>query len=100
MGSFDLDLQAVESEIREDEDGTMPERRVILGMLDGTTDDEEWIDLVADGSILVLKVEGDVNERAAGFARDVREMDGDLMHFRGFLIVTPDGVDIDTTRLA
>jgi hypothetical protein len=47
----------------------------------------------------VLAVEGDLNELAAGFARDVKEMGGDLMHFRGFLVVSPPGVEIGTDRL-
>jgi hypothetical protein len=47
----------------------------------------------------VLNVEGDLNELAAGFARDVKEGGGELMHFRDFLIVTPPGVDIDAERL-
>jgi len=98
MGEFDLDLGAVESQLPE-EDGESPDGRVVLDVLDGTTPDEEWIDLVDDGAILVLNVDGDVNERAAGFARDVRDAGGSLMHFRGFLVVSPPGVDIDTDRL-
>jgi hypothetical protein len=47
----------------------------------------------------VLNVEGDLNELAAGFARDIKEAGGQLMHFRGFLIVTPPGVSIDAERL-
>ena len=47
----------------------------------------------------MLSVDGDVNELAAGFARDIRDMDGELVHFRGFLIVAPPGVAVDTDRL-
>jgi hypothetical protein len=47
----------------------------------------------------VLTVEGDLNELAAGFARDVRDAGGGLVHFRGFLVVTPPDVDIDADRL-
>jgi len=72
---------------------------VVLGVLDGTTDPEEWVRSVDYGNTLVLSIEGDLNELAAGFARDVKDMDGDLMHFRGFLVVTPPGVSIDTDRL-
>ena len=96
MGEFDLDLQAVEDQIDEETDGS---GRVVLGVLDGTTPDAEWIDLIDDGAVLVLDVEGDVNERAAGFAREIRDMDGDLVHFRGFLLVAPAGVHVDTDRL-
>ena len=49
--------------------------------------------------VLVLNVEGDLNELAAGFARDVRDMGGELIHFREFLVVSPPGRDIDTDRL-
>lgn len=96
MGEFDLDLQAVEDHL---EDGTDDRVRIVLDVLDGTTDDEEWIDLVDDGVVLVLAVEGDVNERAAGFARDVRDLGGELVHFRGFLLIAPPGVQVDTDRL-
>jgi hypothetical protein len=47
-----------------------------------------------------MNVEGDLNELAAGFARDVKDVGGELMHFRGFLVVTPPGVTIDADRLA
>lgn len=96
MSEFDLDLQSVESQMEGEEP---PEGRVVLGVLDGTTPDETWISLVEDDAVLVLNVEGDVNERAAGFARDVRDMGGNLMHFRGFLVITPPGIEIDTDRL-
>jgi hypothetical protein len=94
-----LDLQAVEdridAETEEGDDGA----RVVLGVLDGTTEDREWLSLVASGAVLVLTVEGDLNELAAGFARDVRDAGGGLVHFRGFLVVTPPDVDIDADRL-
>ncbi|WEL18098.1 MULTISPECIES: DUF5779 family protein [unclassified Halorhabdus] len=98
MGEFDLDLGAVESQLP-DEDDESPHGRIVLGVLDGTTPDEEWISLVDDGAVLVLNVEGDVNERAAGFARRIQDSGGSLMHFRGFLVVSPPGVEIDTDRL-
>jgi hypothetical protein len=100
MGEFDLDLQAVEEELdTDDEQETAGSDRVVLGVLDGSTPDDEWVETVADGNTLVLAVEGDVNELAAGFARDVSEMGGDLMQFRGFLVVTPGGVSIDASRV-
>ena len=101
MGKFDLDLNAVEDHLDEDdenEDGDLV-GAVELGVLDGTTPPEEWIDTVLSGRILVLNIEGDVNELAAGFARDVKKEGGGLVHFRGFLIVSPPGIDIDTDRL-
>jgi hypothetical protein len=71
----------------------------VLGVLDGTTPDEEWLEIVDSGDTLVLDVDGDMNELAAGFARDISEAGGELMHFRGFLVVTPPDVSIDASRL-
>lgn len=100
MGDFDgLDLQAVEDQLDEESDDDGGSNRVVLGVLDGTTPPEEWTEIVDSGGVLVLNVEGDLNELAAGFARDVTEMGGNLMHFRGFLVVTPPEVDIDADRL-
>lgn len=93
----DLDLQAAEGEIDDPRPSAFD--RVELGVLDGSNEPEEWIAAVADGAVLVLNVEGDLNELAAGFARDVREIGGELMHFRGFLVVSPPDVEIDTDRL-
>jgi len=99
MSDFEgLDLQAVEDQMAADE-ATGGSHRVVLGVLDGTTDDGEWVEAVEGGSVLVLNVEGDLNELASGFARPVKEAGGDLMHFRGFLIVTPANVTIDKSRL-
>jgi hypothetical protein len=99
MSDFEgLDLHAVEDQLDEsDDEGTSD--RVVLGVLDGTTPPENWTELVASGAVLVLNVTGDLNRLAAGFARDVRDAGGGLMHFRGFLIVTPPGVEIDADRL-
>jgi hypothetical protein len=95
MSDFDLDLQTAEGELEElDTDG-----QVVLGILDGTTDPEEWIEHVERDDVLVLNVEGDLNELAAPFARDIRDMGGELMHFRDFLVVSPPGREIDTDRL-
>jgi hypothetical protein len=97
MSEFDLDLRNAEEQLEEGEDGGS---EVVLGVLDGSTDPEEWIRTVDDGKILVLNVEGDLNRLAAGFAREVRDAGGTLMRFRGFLVVTPPGVGIDTDRLS
>ncbi len=99
MSDFDgLDLQSVEDQLDEGDPGG-GSTRVVLGVLDGTTAPEEWLGTVERGAVLVLNVEGDLNELAAGFARDVKESGGELMHFRGFLIVTPPDIDIDAGRL-
>lgn len=99
MSDFEgLDLQSVEEELDDDEGGG-GSSRVVLGVLDGTTDAGEWVRTIESGAVLVLNVDGDLNELAAGFARDVKEGGGELVHFRDFLIVTPPGVEIDTDRL-
>lgn len=101
MTDFDLDLRTVEEQIEDDETSGAPEGtdRIELGVLDGSTSPGEWIGAVEDGRALVLAVEGDVNELAAAFARDVKEMGAELVHFRGFLVVAPPGVAVDTDRL-
>ena len=99
MSDFSLDLRSVEDHIEdENEDGEGPSR-IELGVLDRSTRDRDWLDAVDDGAVLVLNVDGDVNELAAGFARDVKDAGGELVHFRGFLLVAPPGVRIDTDRL-
>lgn len=100
MSDFEgLDLQAVEDQMDDVEGDGEGSNRVLLGVLDGETPAAEWIQAVDDGAVLVLNVEGDLNDLASTFARDVKDMGGELMHFRGFLIVTPPGVAIDTDRL-
>jgi len=93
---FNLDLRNAEEEIDVPEsfDGS-----VVLGVLDGTTPDGEWLDEVDDGNVLLLAVDGDLNDLAAGFAGDVKETGGTLMHFREFLVVAPPGVGVDADRL-
>jgi len=98
MTDFSLDLSAVEDQIEEDDEEALG-GEVVLGVLDGTADPDEWCETVLRGNVLVLAVEGDINELAAGFARDVRDGGGELVHFRGFLVVSPPGVSIDTDRL-
>ena len=100
MTDFSLDLRAVEEHIEgDDEEEDTFGGEVVLGVLDGTTDPDEWTETVLEGNVLVLAVEGKINELAAGFARDVRDEGGELVHFRGFLIVAPPGLSIDTDRL-
>jgi len=97
MSEFDLDLRNAEEQLEGGEDGGS---EVILGVLDGTTDPAEWVAAVEGGDVLVLDVDGDLNRLAAGFAREVRDAGGTLMRFRGFLVVTPPDVGIDTDRLS
>jgi hypothetical protein len=96
MSDFDLDLRGAEEYLDTDD----IEGNVVLGVLDGSTPPGEWIAAVEGGSVLFLAIEGDLNQLAAGFARDIRDMGGELMHFRQFLVVTPPGVRIDTDRLS
>ncbi len=95
MDTFDLDLLAVEDQLDEQN----VEQRIVLGILDGNTSPSEWIGSIRDGYVLVLAIEGDLNELAADFARTIKDMGGHLVHFRGFLIVTPPGIHVDTDRL-
>ncbi|MGQ4555106.1 DUF5779 family protein [Halobellus sp. GM3] len=94
MSDFNLNLSEAEEHLDDEADGD-----VVLGVLDGSTDPAAWIDAVEAGSVLVLAVEGDLNELAKGFARPIRDMGGSLTHFRRFLVVTPPGVELDTGRL-
>jgi hypothetical protein len=96
MGDFDLDLQSAEGEM----DGEGNGDRVVLGVLDGSTDPGEWVATIEAGNALVLDIDGELPELAEGFAPQVKEMGGELMHFRGFLVVTPPGTEIDTARLS
>ncbi|MDZ7850766.1 MAG: DUF5779 family protein [Halodesulfurarchaeum sp.] len=100
MSDFSLDLRDAEEEldIEETEEGAFG-GRIVLGTLDGTTPDDEWIAEIEAGNVLILAIEGDINELAAGFARDIKEGGGTLTHFRRFLVVGPPGVVIDTERL-
>ncbi|MFC7165958.1 DUF5779 family protein [Halospeciosus flavus] len=92
---FSLDLRTAEEEIDvEGYDG-----QVVLGVLDGSTPGEEWLEEVNAGKVLFLDIVGDLNELAAEFAPEVKESGGKLMRFRGFLVVVPPGVDLDTSRL-
>ena len=94
MGDFDLDLGAIERDMELDD-----EARIVLGVLDGTTSPVEWVEEIAGGNVLILNIAGDLNELAAGFAREIRDSGGSLVHFRDFLVVTPPGVEVDTERL-
>lgn len=96
MSDWDLDLRDAEARMDEAFAGAGD---VVLGVLDGTTDPAVWVRSVDYGNTLVLSVEGDLNELAAGFARDVKDLGGELMHFRGFLVVAPPGASIDADRL-
>lgn len=99
MDDFNLDLRAVEDHIDEGTETDSPGGTVTLARLDGTTDPDEWIATVESGSILVLAIEGDLNELAAGFAREIKQEGGDLVRYREFLIVSPPNVSVDTSRL-
>ena len=95
MADFNLDLRSVEEHIDDEVDSTT----ITLGVLDGNTPAEEWIAATDRGEVLVLAVDGELNELASGFAREISESGGELVHFREFLIVTPEGVSVDTERL-
>ncbi|WP_227354160.1 DUF5779 family protein [Haladaptatus salinisoli] len=91
---FDLDLQSAEKEM-DFSDG----ERIVLGVLDGTTPIEERVEAVDRGNVLVLAVEGDLNELASDLAPAIKKRGGNLVHFRKFLIVSPPDFEIDTSEL-
>ena len=97
MSDFDLDLRAMEEHI--EVSGNDETATIVLDVLDGTTPPEDRVETITDGDVLVMRVDGDVNDLASGFAREVADAGGNLVHFRGFLIVTPPGVDVDNSRL-
>ena len=97
MADFDLDLGAIEKDMVDEENGK--DRQVVLGMLDGETPPEEWIEVVGGGNVLVLSIEGRLDDLAAEFAPEIDDAGGSLVHFRDFLIVAPPAVSIDTDRL-
>lgn len=97
MADFDLDLGAIEENLDVDEDH--PDGRIVLDILDGETPPGEWVDLVDAGHVLVLSIEGPLEELAADFAPAVDEAGGSIVHFRDFLVVAPSTVTIDTDRL-
>ena len=96
MTDFDLDLRAAEEQLDEDAD---IDGDVVVAVLDGSTDPDEWVGLVEAGKTLLLAVDGDLNALAAPFAREVTELGGTLTHFREKLVVTPPGAEVDTSRL-
>lgn len=97
---FDLDLNSVEQEIAHGDDADGGEnRRITLGVLDGTTDEREWSRVIERGDVLVLAIEGDLSELATDLAQRVKERGGNLIRFRKFLLVTPADVSVDTSRL-
>ena len=96
MSDFDLDLGAIEENM---EEGNGSGGRIVLGVLDDDTPPQEWIDLVSAGNALVLSIEGRLDDLAGGFAPEIDEAGGSLVHFRDFLVVAPPGVTVDTDRL-
>jgi hypothetical protein len=98
MSDFNLNLSGAESHL-EEATGDRFSGNVILGILDGDTDPTEWLAAIEAGNVLMLNVDGDLNELAEPFARPVVDLGGNLTHFRGFLIITPPDAGIDTDRL-
>lgn len=97
MSDFGLDLASVEEKI--DEEHLDGNTEVVLGVLNGTTDPDDWVEIVSDGNVLVLAIEGNLEELADELAREIMETGGDIVHFRSFLIIAPPAIDIDNDRL-
>lgn len=96
MGDFELDLRSAEEHL--DLEGEF-DGRIVLGVLDGGTSDQEWLEEIDAGNVLLLAVDGDLDALASGFARPVKDAGGTLMRFRSFLVVAPPGVEVDNSRL-
>ncbi len=97
MTEFELDLSAIEEDLKDDEG--QHDGRVVLAALDGNTPAHEWVDLVREGHVLVLSIEGRLEDLAAEFAPEIDEAGGSIVHFRDFLVIAPPAVTIDTDRL-
>ncbi|WP_458204736.1 DUF5779 family protein [Haladaptatus sp. NG-SE-30] len=91
---FDLDLQSAEQEMDFSED-----ERIVLGVFDGTTPIAKRIEEIDRGNVLVLAIDGDLNELAADLAPAIKKRGGNLVHFRKFLIISPPDLEIDTSEL-
>lgn len=94
MSDFELDLAALEDDLED-----VPDRRIVLGVLDDETSGDVWLQEIQRGNVLVLNVVGELTELASEFAHPVKDAGGSLMHFRDFLIVTPPDVGVDTSKL-
>lgn len=95
MGEFDLDLGRIEQDLAGDEAG-----RVVLGVLGEDAAGKDWLGEIRQGRVLVLAVDGDLNQVGHEFATGVKDFGGSLVHFRGFLIATPPGITVDTSNLS
>ncbi len=95
MDSYELDLESVEEALDLSED-----QKIILGFLDGSVPESEWISELELGNVLVLQIKGELEDLIQEVAPYIKENGGSIVHFRGFLIITPSTISVDNTRLS
>jgi hypothetical protein len=94
MDRFELDLESIEEELTE-----TINQKIILGFLDGSVPDSEWVQELDSGNVVVLQIKGDLEELVHDMAPEIKQKGGSIVHFRGFLILAPSGIFIDNERL-
>ena len=95
MDSYELDLESVEEALDLSED-----QKIILGFLDGSVPESEWISELELGNVLVLQIKGELEDLIQEVAPYIKENGGSIVHFRGFLIITPSTISVDNPRLS
>ena len=95
MDPYELDLESVEEALDLPSD-----QKIVLGFLDGSVPESEWIIELELENILVLQIKGELEDLIQEIAPHIKENGGSIVHFRGFLIITPPAISVDNTRLS
>ena len=95
MDPYELDLESVEEAL-----DLSTDQKIILGFLDGSVPESEWITELELENILVLQIKGELEDLIQEVAPYIKENGGSIVHFRGFLIITPSTISVDNTRLS
>ena len=95
MDPYELDLESVEEAL-----DLSTDQKIILGFLDGSVPESEWISELELGNVLVLQIKGELETLIQEIAPHIKENGGSIVHFRGFLIITPSTISVDNTRLS
>ncbi len=95
MDPYELDLESVEEGL-----DLSTDQKIILGFLDGSVPESEWISELELGNVLVLQIKGELEALIQEIAPHIKENGGSIVHFRGFLIITPSTISVDNTRLS
>ena len=95
MDPYEIDLESAEEAL------DLPtDQKIILGFLDGSVPESEWVSELELGNVLVLQVKGELETLIQKIAPHIKENGGSIVHFRGFLIITPSTISVDNTRLS